>query len=137
MNDCLCQTPRHAGIAIQPTDSLHAFATITAADPPEQHAEAYRTTENRQIANGTLAILMRGWTGFLAVATGRELGGVGNQIDLESVAIRLDRDDRKALPKRKESINIAHKNAGLLDVFVRTNIINQIGVLVSVFPRIP
>jgi hypothetical protein len=73
----------------------------------------------------------------LAPATGRESGGVGCQIDLEGVTIRLDRDDRKALPKRKESINIAHKNAGLLDVFARTNIINQIGVLVSVFPGIP
>ncbi|MGV6958310.1 hypothetical protein ACWA3C_28085, partial [Pseudomonas chlororaphis] len=37
---------------------------------------------------------------------------------------------------RKESINIVHKNAGFLDVFARTNIINQIGVLVSVFPGI-
>ncbi|WP_241392842.1 hypothetical protein [Pseudomonas chlororaphis] len=73
----------------------------------------------------------------MAAATGRESGGVGNQIDLERVTIRLDRDDRKALPKGKESINITHKNAGLLDVFARTNIINQIGVLVSVFPGIP
>ncbi|MGR6614745.1 hypothetical protein [Pseudomonas fluorescens] len=73
----------------------------------------------------------------MAAATGRESGGVGNQVDLKRVAIRLDRDDRKALPKRKESINITHKNAGLLDVFARTNIINQIGVLVSVFPGIP
>jgi hypothetical protein len=55
---------------------------------------------------------------------------------LWGIAIRLDGDNRKALPKRKESINIAHKNAGLLDVFARTNIINQIGVLVSVFPGI-
>jgi len=62
---------------------------------------------------------------------------VGCQIDLEGVTIRFDRDDRKALPKRKESINIAHKNAGLLDVFARTNITNQLGVLVSVFPGIP
>ncbi|WP_237235034.1 hypothetical protein [Pseudomonas sp. S04] len=62
---------------------------------------------------------------------------MGNQVDLKRVAIRLDGDDRKALPKRKESINIAHKNAVLLDVFARTNIINQIGVLVSVFPGIP
>uniref|UniRef100_UPI00148350A2 hypothetical protein n=1 Tax=Pseudomonas sp. Irchel 3E19 TaxID=2008981 RepID=UPI00148350A2 len=73
----------------------------------------------------------------LAPTTGRESGGEGCQIDLEGITIRLDRDDRKALPKRKESINIAHKNAGLLDVFARTNIINQIGVLVSVFPGIP
>ncbi|KTC26628.1 hypothetical protein AO260_21740 [Pseudomonas sp. ABAC21] len=62
---------------------------------------------------------------------------MGCEIDLETVTIRLDVDDRKALPKRKESINIAHKNAGLVDVFARTNIINQIGVLVSVFPGIP
>jgi hypothetical protein len=61
---------------------------------------------------------------------------VGSQIDLEDITIRLDRDDRKALPKKKESINVTHKNAGLLDVFVRTNIIKQIGVLVSVFPGI-
>jgi hypothetical protein len=73
----------------------------------------------------------------LAPAAGRESGSVGNQIDLEGVTIRFDVDDRKALPKGKESINIAHKNAGLLDVFARTNIINQIGVLVSVFPGIP
>jgi hypothetical protein len=63
--------------------------------------------------------------------------GVGCQIDLEGVTLRLDVDDRKTLPKRKESINVAPKNAGLLDVFARTNIINQIGVLVSVFPGIP
>ncbi|KRP57166.1 hypothetical protein TU79_23705 [Pseudomonas trivialis] len=62
---------------------------------------------------------------------------MGSQIDLEGVTIRLDVNDRKALPKRKESINIVHKNAGLVDVFARTNIINQIGVLVSVFPGIP
>ena len=62
---------------------------------------------------------------------------MGCEIDLETVTIRLDVDDRKALPKRKESINIAHKNAGLVDVFARTNIINQIGVLVSMFPGIP
>jgi hypothetical protein len=73
----------------------------------------------------------------LAAAARRESGGVGNQIDLEGVTIRLDVNDRKALPKGKESINIAHKNAGLLDVFARTNIINQIGVLVCVFPGIP
>jgi hypothetical protein len=73
----------------------------------------------------------------LAPATGRESGGVGCQVDLEGITLRLDRNDRKALPKRKESINIAHKNAGLLDVFARTNIINQIGVLVSMFPGIP
>ncbi|APC19643.1 hypothetical protein BLL42_28480 (plasmid) [Pseudomonas frederiksbergensis] len=59
---------------------------------------------------------------------------MGCQIYLEGVTIRLDRDDRKALPKRKESLNIAHKNAGLLDIFARTNIISQIGVLVFVFP---
>lgn len=59
------------------------------------------------------------------------------QIDLKGITIGLDRNDRKALPKRKESINIWHKNAGLLDMFARTNIINQIGVLVSVFPGIP
>ncbi len=62
---------------------------------------------------------------------------MGCEIDLETVTIRLDVDDRKTLPKRKESINIVHKNAGLVDVFARTNIINQIGVLVSVFPGIP
>jgi hypothetical protein len=61
---------------------------------------------------------------------------VGSQIDLEDITIRLDRDDRKALPKKRESINVTHKNAGLLDVFVPTNIIKQIGVLVSVFPGI-
>jgi len=33
--------------------------------------------------------------------------------------------------------NFATFYAGLLDVFARTNIINQIGVLVSVFPGIP
>nr|WP_223271413.1 MULTISPECIES: hypothetical protein [Pseudomonas] len=64
-------------------------------------------------------------------------GDVGNQVDLNRVAIRPDRDNRKALPKRKERINIVHKNAGFLDVFARTNIINQIGVLVSVFLGIP
>jgi hypothetical protein len=80
---------------------------------------------------------MRGRTGLLAATTGRESGGVGSHVDLTRVAIRLGRGDRKALPKRKVSINIAHKNAGLLDVFARTNIINQIGVLVSVFPGIP
>jgi hypothetical protein len=73
----------------------------------------------------------------LAAAAGRESGGMGNQIDLQGVTIGLDGDDRKAHPKRKESINITHKNAGFLDVFARTNIINQIGVLVSVFPGIP
>ncbi|KRP55107.1 hypothetical protein TU79_24585 [Pseudomonas trivialis] len=62
---------------------------------------------------------------------------MGCEIDLETVTIRLDVDDRKTLPKGKESINIVHKNAGLVDVFARTNIINQIGVLVSVFPGIP
>ena len=62
---------------------------------------------------------------------------MGDQVDLKGIAVRLDVDDRKALPKGKESINISHKNAGLLDVFARTNIINQIGVLVSVFPEIP
>ncbi|CAI8732978.1 hypothetical protein EMIT0373P_10674 [Pseudomonas chlororaphis] len=39
-------------------------------------------------------------------------------------------------PQRKESTNTTHKNAGFLDVFARTNIINQIGVLVSMFPGI-
>lgn len=62
---------------------------------------------------------------------------MGGQVDLKGIAVKLDVDDRKALPKGKESINIAHKNAGLLDVFDRTNIINQIGVLVSVFPGVP
>jgi hypothetical protein len=74
--------------------------------------------------------------GLVAAAAGRKPGGLGDEIDLQRVTIRLDSNDRKALPKRKESINITHKNAGFLDVFARTNIINQIGVLVSVFPRI-
>ncbi|WDH21359.1 hypothetical protein [Pseudomonas chlororaphis] len=56
---------------------------------------------------------------------------------MESVAVGLDRDDRKAVPERKKSINIAHKNAGFLDLFARTNIIYQIGVFVSEFPGIP
>ncbi|WP_232290978.1 hypothetical protein, partial [Pseudomonas chlororaphis] len=43
----------------------------------------------------------------------------------------------KTPTQKEESINIVHKNAGFLDVFARTNIINQIGVLVSVFPGIP
>jgi len=73
----------------------------------------------------------------LADTTGRKSRGTGSQIDLQGIAIRLDGYDRKALPKRKESTNIAHKNVGLLDVFAQTNIINQIGVLVSVFPGIP
>jgi len=62
---------------------------------------------------------------------------MGSQIDLQGIAIRLDGDESKALPKRKESTNVAHKNVGLLDVFARTNIINQIVVLVSVFPGVP
>lgn len=64
----------------------------------------------------------------------------GSSVSLECGdhgSLTFDRDDRKALPKGKESINIAHKNAGFLDVFARTNIIHQIGVLVSVFPGIP
>ncbi|AKK01321.1 hypothetical protein VM99_25895 [Pseudomonas chlororaphis] len=60
LNDRLGQTARHAGIAVQPTDGLHAFTAVTTAHPPEQHAQAYRTTENRQVTNGTLAILMSG-----------------------------------------------------------------------------
>ncbi|WP_413795766.1 MULTISPECIES: hypothetical protein [unclassified Pseudomonas] len=80
---------------------------------------------------------MGGWAGLVAAAASRKSGGLGDEIDQQRVTIWLDGDDRKALPKRKESINIVHKNAGLLDVFARTNIINQIGVLVSVFPRIP
>ena len=80
---------------------------------------------------------MDGCAGLVAATAGRDSSGLGDEIDLQHIAIRLDGDDRKALPKRKESINIAHKNAGLLDVFARTNIINQIGVLVSVFPGIP
>ncbi|WP_411389720.1 hypothetical protein [Pseudomonas sp. MPB23] len=59
---------------------------------------------------------------------------MGNQIDLWRIANRLDRDNRKALPKREENITTEHKNAGLLDVFVRTNIIKQIGVPISAFP---
>ncbi|WP_448125614.1 hypothetical protein [Pseudomonas veronii] len=73
----------------------------------------------------------------MAATTGGKSRGLGDQVDLKGVAVRFDRNDRKALPKRKESINIAHKNAGFLDVFARTNIIHQIGVLVSVFPGIP
>ncbi|WP_225875091.1 hypothetical protein [Pseudomonas bananamidigenes] len=80
---------------------------------------------------------MGGCAGLVAATASRKSGGLWDEIDLQHVAIRLDGDDRKTLPKRKESINIAHKNAGLLDVFARTNIINQIGVLVSVFPEIP
>ena len=94
-------------------------------------------TKDRQVTHDSLAVLVSGRAELLAATTSGELGCVGDQIDLEGIAVRLDCDDRKALPKGKESINITHKNAGLLDVFVRTNIINQIGVLVSVFPGIP
>jgi hypothetical protein len=44
---------------------------------------------------------------------------------------------QKALSNRKENFDIAHQNAGLSDGFARRNIINQIGVLVSVFAGIP
>ncbi|MNL02989.1 hypothetical protein D3C87_1235130 [compost metagenome] len=47
LNNRLGQTPRHAGIAVQPTDGLHTFTAITTANTPEQHAEAHRTAENR------------------------------------------------------------------------------------------
>ncbi|MNT41858.1 hypothetical protein D3C72_1782400 [compost metagenome] len=60
LNDRLGQAARHAGIAIQPTDGLHAFSTVAAANTPEQNAEAHRATENGQITNGSLAILMSG-----------------------------------------------------------------------------
>ncbi|WP_256592250.1 MULTISPECIES: hypothetical protein [unclassified Pseudomonas] len=73
----------------------------------------------------------------MTAATRREPIGQGNEIELEGVAVGLDRDDRKAVPERKKSINIAHKNAGFLDLFARTNIIYQIGVFVSEFPEIP
>ncbi|VVP60536.1 hypothetical protein PS880_06164 [Pseudomonas fluorescens] len=56
----ISQAACHARIAIQPTHGLHAFATVAAANAPEQHAEAYRVAENGQIANGPLAILMSG-----------------------------------------------------------------------------
>jgi hypothetical protein len=77
---------------------------------------------------------MSSCAGLVAAAAGGKPGGLGDEIDQQRITIRFDGDDRKALPKRKERINITHKNAGLLDVFARTNIINQIGVLVSVFP---
>jgi hypothetical protein len=58
LNDRIGQAARHAGIAIQPTDGLHAFAAVAAANPPEQNAEAYCATENGKITNGSLAILV-------------------------------------------------------------------------------
>ncbi len=61
---------------------------------------------------------------------------MGDEVDLQGVTIRPDRNERKTLPKRKESMNIAPTYATLLDVFARTNIINQIGVYVPVIPRI-
>ena len=59
-NDRIGQAARLAGIAIQPTDGFHAFATVAAANPPEQNAEAYSATEDGRITNGSLAILMSG-----------------------------------------------------------------------------
>lgn len=60
LNDRLCQTPRHAGIAIEPTDRLHAFATVTTPDTAKQNAEAHSSAKDGQIADNSLAILMRG-----------------------------------------------------------------------------
>jgi len=60
LNDCIGQATRHAGIAIQPTDCLHALATIATASRPEQNVEAHRTTGNGQITNDSLAVLMVG-----------------------------------------------------------------------------
>ena len=60
LNDGIGQAARHARITIQPTDGFHTFATVAAANPPEQHTEAHRTTENGQITNHSLAILMSG-----------------------------------------------------------------------------
>ncbi|MNL54693.1 hypothetical protein D3C87_1780440 [compost metagenome] len=60
LNDRLGQTARHAGIAVQPTDRFHAFATVATPDTPKQHAEAHRTAKNGQITNDSLAVLMRG-----------------------------------------------------------------------------
>ena len=60
LNDGLCQAPGHAGIAIQPTNGLHALATIAATNAPEQNAQAHRMAENGQITNDALAILMSG-----------------------------------------------------------------------------
>ncbi|MNY48733.1 hypothetical protein D3C86_1840880 [compost metagenome] len=60
LNDGTGQAARHARITIQPADGFHTFATVAAANPPEQHTEAHRATENRQVTNCTLAILMSG-----------------------------------------------------------------------------
>jgi hypothetical protein len=43
---------------------------------------------------------------------------------------------KKPSQKKRDVPNIAHTNAGLLDVFARTNIINQIGAFVSMLPRV-
>jgi hypothetical protein len=59
-----------------------------------------------------------------------------HQRDVEHVTIRFGGVDRNARPKGKERINVVYKNADFLDVFARTNIINQIGDPVSVFPGI-
>lgn len=60
---------------------------------------------------------MTGRAELLTAAAIGEWGRMGDQVDLEGIAVRLDCDHRKALPTGKESINI--------------------GVLVSVFPGIP
>jgi hypothetical protein len=54
------QAACHTHIAIQPTDSLHAFATFGAANTPEQDAQTYRATYNGEVTKGALAILMIG-----------------------------------------------------------------------------
>ncbi|MNW14389.1 hypothetical protein D3C71_2126010 [compost metagenome] len=41
LDDRFGQAASHASIAIQPTDSLHAFAAVTTADSPEQNTEAH------------------------------------------------------------------------------------------------
>ena len=57
---------------------------------------------------------MDGAAGVMAAAAGGKPGGLRDQVDQQIVAVRPDRDDRKALPKGQKRINILHKNAGLL-----------------------
>ena len=56
---------------------------------------------------------MDGGAGLMAAAASRESAGIWDQIDQQRFAVKSDANDRKALPKGQERINIVHKNAGL------------------------
>jgi hypothetical protein len=56
---------------------------------------------------------MDGGAGLMAAAASRESAGIWDQIDQQRFAVKSDANDRKALPKGQERINIVHKNTGL------------------------